>query len=168
VDVLNTGVSYATSSVATMAADGNGKLLLVYSGSTSVGAPGKVYVRRSTDFGASWTGRAEMTTSAGGKDATSTAAIGRGNGDFRISWMDARSGGWNVYERESTDGGSTWSGDVLVSTATGGASYKTASGFGLPYGDYHMMAINSAGKTVVVMGEGDGTQTNGDIWVNRQ
>jgi hypothetical protein len=168
VDTLNTGASYATSSVTTVASDANGTLVLVYSGSLTVGANGHVYVRRSTDSGATWSARTEMTTSAGGADATATAAAGKGSGQFTLTWMDARGGGWNVWQRGSTDGGLTWSADAKVSDATSGATYKTAAGFGLEYGDYDTVAINSAGKTVAVMGEGDAGQIHGDIWVNRQ
>ena len=166
VDTLNTGASYATSSVTTVASDGT-NLLLVYSGSLTTGANGKVYVRRSTDSGATWGARTEMTNSAGGADATSVAAAGKA-GLFAITWMDKRGGGWNAWERESTDGGVTWSSDAKVSDATSGASYKTVSGFGLPYGDYDMAAINYLGKPVVIMGEGNSGQTTGDIWVNRK
>ncbi|MDX6545290.1 MAG: hypothetical protein QOG02_1064 [Gaiellales bacterium] len=168
VDTLNTGASFATSSVTTVASDAAGTLLLVYSGSTTVGANGKVYVRRSTDSGASWSAASEMTTSAGGADATSVAAAGKASGQFAITWMDKRGGGWNVWERESTDGGVTWTADAKVSDAVSGAPYKTAAGFGLPYGDYDTLAINSAGKPVAVMGEGDSSQIHGDIWLNRK
>jgi hypothetical protein len=82
--------------------------------------------------------------------------------------MDKRGGAWNVWERESTDGGVTWSADAKISDATSGAPYKTATGFGLPYGDYDMVAINSAGKAVAAMGEGDTSQIHGDIWLNRK
>jgi hypothetical protein len=166
VDTLNTGASYETSSVTTVTSDGT-NLLLAYSGSLTTGANGKVFVRRSTDSGATWSARTEMTTSAGGADATSVAAAGKA-GLFAITWMDNRGGAWNVWERESTDGGITWSTDTKVSDASSGAAYKTAAGFGMPYGDYDMVAINSSGKTVAAMGEGDSTQTNGDIWVNRK
>ena len=108
-----------------------------------------------------------MTTSAGGADATSVAAAGKA-GLFAITWMDKRGGAWNVWERESTNGGTTWSADAKVSDASTGASYKTATGFGLPYGDYDMVAINYLGKPVAIMGEGDTAQTHGDIWVNRK
>ena len=167
-DTLNTGASFATSSVTTVASDAAGTLLLLYSGSTSVGANGKVYVRRSTDSGATWSAAAEMTTSAGGADATSVAAVGKAAGQFAITWMDKRGGGWNVWERESTNGGVSWTADAKVSDATSGAPYKTAAGFGLPYGDYDTLAINSAGKPVAVMGEGDSSQIHGDIWLNRK
>jgi hypothetical protein len=166
VDTLKTGATYATSSVTTIASDGT-NLLLVYSGSLTVGANGKVFVRRSTNSGTTWSARAEMTTSAGGADATSVAAAGK-PGLFAITWMDKRGGAWNVWERESTDGGLTWSADAKVSTATSGAAYKTAAGFGFPYGDYDTVAINSLGQSVAAMGEGDSTQTNGDIWANRK
>ena len=166
VDTLNTGATLATSSVTTVASDGT-NLLLVYSGSLAAGANGKVFVRRSIDSGATWGARAEMTTSAGGADATSVAAAGR-SGLFAVTWMDKRGGAWNVWERESTDSGVTWSADTKVSDATSGATYKTVAGFEFPYGDYDMVAINSLGKPVAVMGEGDSTQTNGDIWVNRK
>src|SRR5439155_3787357 len=167
-DTLYTGATFASSSVTTVASDASGTLALVYSGALAVGANGHVFVRRSTDTGVTWSARTEMTTSAGGADATSVAAAGNGAGVFRMTWMDARTGGWNVWERESADGGQTWNADSLVSNATTGAPYKTANGFGFPYGDYDMVAINSAGKTVAVMGEGDATQTTGDIWSNVQ
>jgi hypothetical protein len=107
-------------------------------------------------------------TGSCGTDATSVAAAGKASGQFVITWMDNRGGGWNVWERQTTNGGSTWTADAKVSNATSGAAYKTAAGFGLPYGDYDMVAINSAGKAVAVMGEGDTSQLHGDIWVNRQ
>jgi len=168
VDTLNTGATFATSSVTTVASDANGNAVLVYSGSLSVGATGHVYYKRSTDSGVTWGTRTELTTSAGGADATSVAAAGKGNGLFTVTWMDARGGGWNVWQRGSTDGGLTWSADAKVSDATTGAAYKTAAGFGLPYGDYDMVALNFANKTVAVSGEGDSSQITGDIWVNRQ
>ena len=165
---LNTGATFATSSVTTVASDAGGNLIAVYSGSTSVGANGKVYVRKSTDSGATWGAATEMTTNAGGADATSVAAAGKASGQFVITWMDNRGGGWNVWERQTTNGGSTWTADAKVSDATSGAAYKTSAGFGFPYGDYDMVAINAAGKAVAVMGEGDSSQLHGDIWVNRQ
>ena len=168
VDTLNTGATFATSSVSTVASDANGTLLLLYSGSLSVGANGKVYVRRSTDSGSTWSARTEMTTSDGGADATSVAAAGKATNQFVITWMDKRGGGWNVWERQSSDDGQTWTADAKVSDATSGTSYKTAAGFGLPYGDYDTVAINSAGKAVAVLGEGDSSQIHGDIWENRQ
>ncbi|HET7901182.1 MAG TPA: sialidase family protein [Candidatus Nanopelagicales bacterium] len=167
IDTLNTGATYATSSVTTITGDSAGNAVAVYSGSTSVGANGRVFARRSTDSGATWGAAVDLTSSAGGADATSVAAGARGT-LIAATWMDKRGGAWNVWERQSTDGGATWTADVKVSDATSGASYKTTSGFGMPYGDYDAVAVTSAGKVVAVMGEGDTTQTHGDIWTNRQ
>ena len=168
VDTLNTGATFADLVGYHGRLGRLGTLVLLYSGSTSVGANGKVYVRRSTDSGATWSARVEMTTSAGGADATQVAAAGKAAGQFVITWMDKRGGAFNVWERQSADGGATWTADAKVSDATSGASYKTTAGFGTPYGDYDTVAINSAGKAVAVMGEGDTGQVHGDIWTNRQ
>ena len=115
-------------------------------------------------------GAARRAWSAGGLVAlvSAPAATGKGNGIFTITWMDKRTAAWNVWQRGSADGGQTWSPDARVSDVTSGASYKTVNGFGFPYGDYDTVAINSASKTVAVMGEGDTSQINGDIWVNHQ
>jgi hypothetical protein len=167
-DTLSTGATFATSSVTTVASDAAGKLLLIYSGSASVGGNGKVYIRTSANSGATWSAATEMTTSAGGADATSVAAFGKAPGQFVITWMDKRTGAWNVWERQSADAGATWTADALASDAPSGAPYKMAAGFGLPYGDYDTVTINSAGKAVAIMGEGDASQVHGDIWVNSQ
>ncbi len=57
---------------------------------------------------------------------------------------------------------------ACVQVCPTGATYKTAAGFGLEYGDYETVAINSAGKTVAIMAEGDASQLHGDIWINKQ
>jgi hypothetical protein len=168
VDGVFTGPTYQNSSVTTCASDASGNLLLLYSGATALGANDHVWIRTSTDSGATWSARTEMTTSSSTLDATSPAAAGTGNGIFTITWMQGSSSGWNVYQRQSTNAGAGWSTQALVSDATSGASYKTASGFGLPYGDYDMVAINSSLDTVAVMGEGNAAYTYGDIWVNHQ
>ena len=74
-DTLYSGATFETSSVTTIAADSAGNAVLVYSGSTAVGLNGHVWVRRSTDSGATWSAATEMTTGAGGADATSGAPV---------------------------------------------------------------------------------------------
>jgi hypothetical protein len=83
--------------------------------------------------------------------------------------MDNRGGAWNIWTRQSTDGGQTWSAPVDVSDASSGATYKTAAGFSSPYGDYSGIGITTGGKTVSVGGEGASFGTGpGSIWFNRQ
>ena len=62
---------------------------------------------------------------------------------------------WNVWYRTSTDGGATWiDPGQIVQRRRPAAAYKTAAGFGEPYGDYGETAITTAGKTIAIWGEG--------------
>jgi hypothetical protein len=75
---------------------------------------------------------------------------------------------WNVWYRASTNGGATWSAPALISDSTGGAPYKTAAGFGEPYGDYGEAAITNGGKFIGIWGEGPSYTGPGGVWLNRQ
>src|SRR5262249_11479344 len=55
-----TGVNFETSSTTTIAADPSGTLVVEYSGALSQGANNRVFVRRSTDSGSTWSARAEV------------------------------------------------------------------------------------------------------------
>ena len=168
VDTLFTGTDFNTSSTTTIAGDAGGVLVLEYSGAVSKGGNGRLFVRRSTDGGASWSARTEL------GDATANASFpaitSRGAGDFRLTWMDNRTGSWNVFYRSTTDGGLTWpAAAVDISEATTGPSYKSAAGFSSPYGDYDAIAIMSTGKAVTVSGQGLSFSGGpGGIWLNRQ
>jgi hypothetical protein len=98
-------------------------------------------------------------------------------GDVRIAWMDDRNGfdaggddpaaRWNTYYRSSADGGQSWSAEVRLSAFIAGYSYKFATpqpGFLQPYGDYFEMDTNSAGRTVVIWGEGNSYVGPGNVW----
>ena len=169
VDTVYAGPTYITSSTTTLAADASGTLVAEYGGSTSAGANGNIWVQRSTDGGLTWSGKTLLTPATGGGDASFPAIVGSASGDFRLTYMDSRTGAWNVWYRASTDGGLTWSADAKVSDATNGASYKSAAGFTAPYGDYDGIAITNLGKSVAVMGESASfTAGPGNIWLNRQ
>lgn len=100
-----TGVDFRTSSTTTVAGD-RGTLVMEYSGATVAGGNGHVWVRRSTDGGIAWSAATELAN--GSANASFPAIAGGAAGDFRLTWMDARGGAWNVYYRSSTDGGQTW------------------------------------------------------------
>jgi BNR repeat protein len=164
---VQTGVDFRTSSTTTLAADAAGTLVMEYSGATTVGGNGHVWTRRSTDGGVTWSAATELAN--GAVNASFPAIVGGAANDFRLTWMDARGGAWNVWERASTDGGQTWGAEADISDATGGASYKSAAGFTSGYGDYDGIAITNLGKTVSVAGEGVSFSTGpGAIWLNRQ
>jgi hypothetical protein len=169
VDSVFAGPTYVTSSTTTLAGDAAGNLVIEYGGSTTPGANGNIWVQRSTDGGLTWTGKTLLTPSTGGGDASFPAIVGGAAGDFRLTYMDSRTGAWNVWYRASTDGGVTWSADVKLSDASSGAPYKSATGFTAPYGDYDAITITNLGKSVAVMGESSSfTNGPGNIWLNRQ
>ena len=162
-----TGVDFDTSSTTTIAADAVGSLVIEYSGAPTLGTNGHVWVRRSTDGGVTWSAATQLADGTG--NASFPAITGGASGNFRLMWQDSRGGAWNTWYRASTDGGVTWSADLKISDATTGATYKTAAGYGGPYGDYNTIDITNAGKTVAVWGEGQSFSTGpGGIWFNRQ
>ena len=164
---LFTGVNFETSSTTTIAADGAGALVLEYSGAVGQGAVTRLFTRRSTDGGVTWSARTEVGTATANGSFPAIAA--KGAGDFRLTYMDNSTGAWNVWYRASTDGGVTWSAPLRISDATSGTPYKTANGFTSYYGDYDGIAITNAGKSVTVSGQGASFTTGpGSIWFNRQ
>jgi hypothetical protein len=169
VDSVFAGPSFETSSTTTLAADASGNLVVEYGGSTSPGLDGRIWVQRSTDGGLTWGGKTLLTPATGGGDSSFPAIVGGAAGNFRLTYMDNRTGVWNVWYRSSTDGGVTWTADARISDAATGASYKSAAGFTDPYGDYDGIAITNLGKSVAVMGESASFDAGpGNIWLNRQ
>jgi len=164
---LFTGVNFETSSTTTIAADTAGTLVAEYSGATGLGTVTRLFTKRSTDGGITWSARTEVGTATANGSFPAIAA--KGAGDFRLTYMDNSTGAWNVWYRASTDGGVSWSAPLRVSDATTGTSYKTANGFTSYYGDYDGIAITNGGKSVIVSGEGASFSTGpGSIWFNRQ
>ncbi len=153
-----------------LAGDASGRLVLLYNGPLVPKGPQRMFLRRSTDGGATWGARLEVSAAPAGANAAFPAAVGTGIGDFRIWYMDDRNGplSWNVWFRRSSDGGLTWSPEVRLSDALGGASYKTPAGFAQPYGDYGQIAVTSRGATIAVWGEGTGFAGPGGTWINRE
>ena len=88
--------------------------------------------------------------------------------DWMDAMMDSDDEQPRAGRRRTPQGGIDVGLQAQPADATSGAAYKTAAGFDLPFGDYNMITINSAGKTVTVSGEGAATQSHGDSWVNRQ
>lgn len=152
-----------------VSADASGNLVYLYDGATVDQGPQRIYARRSTDGGLTWSTRTAL--SANGENATSPAVEQTGNGDARAWYMQTKNDdpdAWNVWYRSSSNGGATWSSPVRISDAASGADYKTANGFLEPYGDYGEIAITSVGKTIAVWGEGFSWTGPGGVWFNRQ
>jgi hypothetical protein len=130
-------------------------------------APERIYFAKSTNHGASYSPRQDVTLEAQGVEHSFPAiAAGASSGDVRIAWMDMRTGRWNLFYRTSVDSGSTWSGEIQVSSFVPGYSYLTPSGFGLPYGDYFEMSVDDRGKTQIAWGEAASYAGPGNIWTS--
>ena len=85
-------------------------------------------------------------------------------------WQDDRNGAtnrWNTWYRTTTDGGATWSADARLSDLGSGAPYKHPEGYVFPYGDYLEIAVDGAGTSHVIWGEGASWTGAGGTWYTR-
>lgn len=129
--------------------------------------PQRIYFSRSTNYGRSYTSPADISNAPFGVEHCFPAiAVGQSSGDVRIGWMDTRTGGWNVFYRQSGDGGVHFSKTVQISSYVPGYPYLTKSGFALPYGDYFSMVVDVANQTQVAWGEGPSYAGPGNEWVS--
>jgi hypothetical protein len=156
-----------------MTADDADNLYLLWDGSSTAGDPGRVYFSRSINGGTSWSAKVDVSTAPANINHNFPAIAAAGNGDVRISWMDARQGGpfsqslWNTYYRHSTNGGMTWSSEMDVSDYTPGFDYIHPEGFNFPYGDYYELDIDNGGNTHIIWGAGLSYYEAGSVWYSR-
>jgi Neuraminidase (sialidase) len=150
--------------------DAAGGVTLLIDGAHTLGGLQTIRAYRSADRGQTWLGPVVMSVAT--ENATAPAAEAGAAGDIRAWYYQTSGGGnddaWNVWYRRSADGGASWSAPVKISDATSGAPYKTAAGFAEVYGDYGEIAINSAGKTIAIWGEGLSWTGPGGVWFNRE
>jgi hypothetical protein len=90
-------------------------------------------------------------------------------GDFRLAWQDDRTGRFNTWYAQTTNGGSTWGSQVRLSNLGSGAPYKSADGYTFTDGDYFGIAVGSTGIAHVIWGEADGSSLYccGDVWYTK-
>lgn len=146
-----------------IAADGAGAIHVLYNaGLADQGSP-YVWYRTSTDGGVSWSARARV--SADGTNAYHVfPAIAAGAaGDVRISWMDNRTGAYNVWYRSSSDGGQTWARELQISQVRSGYGYVTPEGFAFSYGDYFVLNLDPKGTVHIAWGEGPSFNGPGNV-----
>ena len=155
---------YGPSSLMSM--DATGRLVVMYQGASVAEGPQRVYVRRSTDGGRTWSSRTDIDSGPHGTSAAFGGAAATGHGDFRLWYQDDRNGSdaWNTWYRSSKDGGLTWSPETRLSDRGNGAPYKTAAGYAQPYGDYGELAITNTGRSIAVWGEGTSYSGPGGTW----
>lgn len=149
-----------------LAGDPDGILLYVFAANLEPRTSQRVYLTLSTDGGDTW-GKA-IPVSPERANALFPAATSGGPGDFRVWWMDTRSGRWNVWYTGTTDGGATWSHPVRLSNAVSGAPYKSRRGFEEAYGDYGEIDVTNTGQTIAIWGEGSSYAGPGNVWFTRE
>jgi hypothetical protein len=154
-----------------MTSDANGTLYLLWNAGSAPTGPERIYFAKSTDGGNTYTSKVDVSTAQAGTHHNFPAIVAVGNGDVRISWMDARAasaiGGldrWNVYYRSSTNGGSTWSSEVDLSSPVSGFSYIFNDGFRFPFGDYYEIDVDEQGTNHVIFGIGFDYNAPGSVW----
>lgn len=155
---------------AVMASDANGALYVLWNAGSTAKGPEHIYFAKSTDDGNSYTIKVDVSLAPAGSHHAFPAIAATGNGDVRISWMDARAaanGGqdkWNVYYRRSSNGGTSWGNEVDLSTYVSGSTYIFTDGFRYPFGDYYEMDIDEQGTAHLIFGEGYSYDSPGSIW----
>jgi len=125
--------------------------------------PGRVWFRSSTDGGATWSLPSEVSEAPEGADHEFPMLTATGDGRVTAAWQDDRTGAWNTWLRQSTDGGLSWGPEVRISNATSGAPYKSHAGYRFPYGDYGMLATGQ-GRVWAIWGESVSYYGPGGSW----
>jgi hypothetical protein len=160
-----------------VAVDARDRVYVLYNASGEKFGLNRMYFRRSTDGGDTWSARKDVSEAPLGSNNLFPAIVAQGNGDVRIAWQDDRNGfdgggddpnaRWNTYYRSSLDRGSTWSDEAQLSQFVPGYPYKFGDGYLEPYGDYFELDIDGAGQTHALWGEGPSYAGPGNVWYSR-
>jgi BNR repeat-like domain len=163
-----------------LAVDDAGTVYVLYNANDTKYGVQRMYFRRSTDGGATWSPRRDVSQAPVGANNLFPAIVGHGTGDVRIAWQDDRNGfdaggddegaRWNTYYRSSTDGGAAWSPEAQLSAFVPGYGYKFAEpmdGYLEPYGDYFELDVDGLGTTHALWGEGPSYSGPGNVWYAR-
>ena len=144
---------------------GGGRLVYLADGATKARGLRSVWSYTSSDDGLTWSPRVRI--SSGKANGGFPAATADPNGTVRVWYADRSTGRWEIWYRTSQDG-TVWSAPLMISDATGGAAYKTPTGFREFYGDYGEIDVTDTGKTVAIWGEGPSYAGPGGCWFNRE
>jgi|SRR5579862_1530436 len=152
----------------TMASDEAGTLYALWNSGKADRQAERIYFSSSTTSGETWSPKAEVSNAPAGVEHAFPAISAGVAGDVRVAWMDTqRVPLWNVYYRNSTNGGVTWSPEIKLSSYAPGYRYIRTAGFNFPFGDYFGITIDADGYTQAVWGEGLNFRTPGSIWYAR-
>jgi hypothetical protein len=155
---------------AALARDEGGTLYAFWCAGDAPGGPERPRFAFSKNGGATWSAPVDVSLALPGVDHCFPAVVAGLAGDVRVGWMDARASfpsgapAWNVYFRQSADGGANWSDEAKLSSDFPGYTYIGPAGFAFPFGDYFWMAIDGRGATHAAFGEGANYATPGTVW----
>ena len=148
-----------------LASDAAGTVYALWNAGTRHGGPERIYFASSTTGGASWSLKADVSSTDDQVEHGFPAIAAGAAGDVRVAWMDTRHNPlWNVFQRSSSNGGATWSAETRLSGPASGYDYVRPDGFRFPFGDYFSIAIDNLGNTHAVWGEGRNYKSPGSIW----
>jgi hypothetical protein len=161
-----------------LAVDKLNRVYVLYNASGSKFGLNRMFFRRSSDGGTTWSARRDVSAAPAGSNNLFPYVIARGDGKVRIAWQDDRNGfdaggddpsaRWNTYYRSSGDKGKTWSSEVTLSDFVPGYDYKFAKGYLEPYGDYFELDFDGSGKVHALWGEGPSYAGPGNVWYARE
>lgn len=148
-----------------LASDAAGTVYALWNAGAVHGGAERIFFSSSTTGGASWSAKADVSSANDQVEHCFPAITAGSAGDVRIAWMDTRQNSlWNVFSRSSSNGGATWSAETRLSGAARGYDYILPDGFKFPFGDYFSIAMDNAGNTQAVWGEGRNYKSPGSIW----
>ena len=87
----------------------------------------EIYYARSTDGGRSWTPEVRLTNASGASARPSIAVDGE---NVFLVWFDNRDDDFEVYFKQSRDGGETWLPDLRLTEAAGDSAHPTVAARG--------------------------------------
>jgi hypothetical protein len=151
-----------------IAIDAAGHMVFAYTFSNEPNGPKSLYVQTSDDA-VNWSNK--VLVNALGDSSVPQIDSGPTPGDFRLAWQDNRTGEFNTWYAQTTDGGANWGPQVRLSNLGPVAPYKSADGYTFTDGDYFGIAVSSTrpGIAHVIWGEADGSSLYccGDVWYTK-
>ncbi len=117
-----------------------------------------IFIANSTDGGQTWGTNHRINDNTGSSQQYMVDLAVDGAGTVHAAWEDRRTGKWNIFYSNSTDGGQTWSTNVRVT------SEETPGSYDRP-GDY--FAIEAGPNNYIYVVWTDGRGTDFDIYYAR-
>jgi hypothetical protein len=87
----------------------------------------EIFYRRSTNDGVNWSIEEQLTEDTTFSNTPSIAVAGN---NIHVVWEDLRDGNFEIYCKNSTDNGQTWSSDLRLTNDAGDSHYPSAAASG--------------------------------------